>query len=306
MSAGLSTTQDRWSVGLLLNWTDRFFRGKGLDEPRLSAEILLANALGCERINLYTRFDDVPRDEERASFREGVQRAGRHTPIAYLVGHKEFFSLKFNVTPDVLIPRPETETLVEHAVEWCKRTGLTGASRDTSLQILDLGTGSGCIIISVLTQVTHTRGTATDISAAALKVARRNAEFHKVSDRLTLVEADRLKLPSDVIPEGGFDLLVCNPPYIAEADMHSLAVGVRDHEPTIALTPGGDGLGFFRAIASGAPTILQPKADLMVEIGAGQSEPVKAIFTSEHHFAHMGTYRSGPDPHDRVMYFAKL
>ena len=300
------TVQELWTVGRLLNWTTESFRSSGLDEPRLSAEILLAHALGCDRIDLYTRFADVPDDTNRAAFRELVQKAGRHVPIAYLVGHKEFFSLDFEVTPDVLIPRPETETLVDHALQSCRKAAAAGPNGHSPLEILDLGTGCGCIIIAVLTHLPHARGTGTDISAAAIQVASRNAGRHNVADRITFAQADRLELPPDVIPQDGFDLLVSNPPYVAEADMHTLAPGVRQHEPAIALTPGGDGLDFFRTLAADGPALLQPRGMVMIEIGAGQGDRVKSVFRSQPRFSYMGSYRSPSDPHDRVMHFAKV
>ena len=301
-----AATHDSWTVWRLLQWTTEYFRRQGLDEPRLSAEILLAHALRCERIQLYTRFNDVPDEARRGAFRELVKKAGDHAPIAYLVGRKEFYSLTFEVTPDVLIPRPETETLVEHAVPIL--SGLVGdpARRGNPPTVLDVGTGSGCVIIAILGQVAEALGTGTDTSASALEVARRNAERHGVANRIRFVEADRLDLPADAVPEGGFDLIVSNPPYVGEADLATLAPTVREHEPPIALSAGSDELAFYRALAAGGPGMLGDRGAVLVEIGVGQRDPVRSVFTAGGRFAHVGTHRTPPDPHDRVMHFVKV
>lgn len=294
------TAQSPWTIARLLKWTAGHFRDKGVDEPKLAAEILLAHALGCERIHLYTRFDEVPDESVLSTLRELVREGALLAPIAYLVGYKEFFSLTFGVTPDVLIPRPETEALVESAVDLC------GSARGAAVHFLDLGTGSGCVAIAILKQLPDARATATDISTAALEVARRNADRHGVADRIAFVEADRLELPANVVPTSGFDWIISNPPYVSEADMPSLPANVRDHEPTIALTPGGDGLDFYRAMATDGPGVLQAGGSVLVEIGAGQGNDVAAIFTQDGAFDHAGTHRSPTDPHDRVMRFAKV
>ncbi len=291
--------QTPWTIGRLLTWTTGHFDNHGLDEPRLSAEILLAHALRCPRIQLYTRFDNVPDETVLAQFRDTVRRAAQHVPIAYLVGFREFFSLEFEVTADVLIPRPETETLVDRAIGRCRGSQGTPS-------ILDLGTGSGCIIVTILANCTRATGVATDISAGALDVARRNAGRHEVADRIRFVEAADLSLSPDVVPQGGFDLIVSNPPYVSEADMATLPPNVRDHEPTIALTPGGDGLALFRVIASGATSLLKADGAVLVEIGAGQRDDVAAVFAGGGALVHSGTFRAPSDPHDRVMQFTKV
>ncbi len=300
MSAEPDTTQTPWSVGRLLTWTTDHFERHGVDEPRLCAEILLAHAMDCERIYLYTRFDEVPEASILASFRELVRRGACHAPVAYMVGHKEFFSLSFEVTPDVLIPRPETETLVERAVV------LRESGAASPYRVLDVGTGSGCVIVTLLTRTADCRGVATDISREALDVARRNAAQHGVADRVEFLKVDRLVLPADVVPEGGFDLLVSNPPYVADEQMADLPSNVREHEPAIALNGGADGLDFYRAIADDAADLLVDHGSMLLEIGAGQHDAVTGVMTGAGVFSHVGTYRSPTDPHDRVMHFAKV
>ncbi len=261
---------EAWTIGRLLKWTSEYLSGHDVDEARLSAEILLAHAAECRRIDLYTRFDQPLNEAHLSRFRDWVRRAAAHEPIGYLVEQKEFFSLPFRVTPDVLIPRPETEVLVEWAIDHC-----TEASLDKP-RLLDLGTGSGCIAIALLVQLPGSRAVATDISAAALEVARVNAERHHVSDRLTLVEADGLALPGGVVPVDGFDLLLSNPPYVAADAVGKLDVCIREYEPLAALSDGGDGLSFYRQIAVEGPALLAEKGVVMVEVGDGQAATVSS------------------------------
>ncbi len=286
-----------WTVARLLRWTQQYLTQRGVDEARLATEVLLAHALDCQRIELYTRFDSVPEPERRAAFRELVQAAADHTPVAYLVGSKEFFSLNFEVTPAVLIPRPETEALVVRALQLCKERGLEDP------QLLDVGTGSGCLAVTILKHLPSARAVATDVSAEALQVARRNAEVHKVADRVHFAEIDRLEFAADLIPHGGFGLLVSNPPYVTADEMATLPPNVRDYEPAIALAEGGDGLSFYRTFAEAGPAILCAGGSILVEIGYGKGDRVLEIFDRSGRFEHVGTWRDPGDPHDRVMEF---
>ncbi len=275
MTQAAATPNETWTVGKLLSWTLDHFRTNGMDEPRLAAELLLASALGCRKIELYTRYEAVPSTEERSAFRHLVRAAAGGAPIAHLVGCKEFYSLEFEVTGDVLIPRPETELLVERALLQC------GAWAFERFDILDVGTGSGCIAVSVAARQPAARVVASDCSAAALEIAKRNARRHGVSDSVRLVRADMLDLPADSVPEQGFDLVLSNPPYISEDDPSGLAEDVKKFEPSVALYGGPDGLTAFRRIAEGAGRILKPSGFIFVEIGCGQAPPVESVF-SEH------------------------
>ncbi len=267
-----------WTIGRLLSWTTEYLSDRGVDDPRLSCEILLSHALGCRRIELYTRFDEVPADPPRKLFRELLKRAADHEPIAYLVGEKEFFSLPLIVTRDVLIPRGETETLVECVLDHCVSSGLTGP------RLLDLGVGNGCIIVALLKQLPEATGVASDISPEALEVARRNAERHGVLDRLTLVEADGLALPPGVVPEGGFDVLVSNPPYIQPEAMDGLDANVREYEPRVALTDDRDGCSFYHAIAADGPALLAEGGVVVVEVPDGRADAVTQRFEASGRF----------------------
>ena len=270
-------TDGEWTIGRLLAWTRQHFDDRGIEDARLCSELLLSKALECEKIALYARINDAPSETQRAAFRELVKAAAEHQPIAYLIGRKEFYSLDFIVTPDVLIPRPETELLVEQTLAWCDD------HRRDSYQLLDVGTGSGCIAVTLVKRNAAVRALASDISEAALAVAKRNAEHHGVADRISFVQADMLDLPShaevDSIPEGGFDVIVSNPPYVAEHERERLPRNVRDYEPNVALVSGGDGLTAYRRIAADVGGCLRPGGTLLLEIGEGQADEVEAILT---------------------------
>lgn len=268
MSAQIDTNETEWTLARLLAWTTEYLTKQGVDEARLASEVLLAHAIGRRRIDLYARFDMVPDGESVARFRSLVKRAAAQEPIAYLVGEKEFFSLAFFVTRDVLIPRPETETLVEAVLDHCR------AAKVASPRLLDVGTGCGCIAIAMLKQIEAATVVATDVSAAALDVARRNAERHGVTERFTAVEADRLALPAEVVAGGPFDVIVSNPPYIAVDEMTELDANVRDFEPHVALTDGEDGLAFYRSLRADAKPMLAPDGVIVVEVADGQAQRV--------------------------------
>lgn len=261
-----------WTIGRLLDWTRQHFKDRGIDDPRLCAELLLAKALGCQKILLYTRLDQAPTDEQRANFRAMVEGAAQHKPIAYLIGHKEFYSLDFAVTPDVLIPRPETELLVELALAWC------ASNPKGHYDLLDIGTGSGCIAVTITKRNPAVRAQATDISEAALEVARQNADRHQVADRVVFAHTDMLSLPADATDDGRFDLILSNPPYVPEQDQTTLPANVRDHEPAVALFGGDDGLHAYRKIASEVRSRLRPGGTLLLELGHDQADQVESLF----------------------------
>lgn len=261
-----------WTVGRLLDWTRQHFQSHGIEDARLCAELLLAKAMDCRKIMLYTRYNDSPTESQRATFRELVKAAAEHRPIAYLIGHREFYSLDFKVTPDVLVPRPETELIVERALAWCK------ARASQSYSLLDIGTGSGCIAITLCKRIPTMTAVATDISSGALAVAAENAAALGVSDRVRFVEADLLSLPPELLPTDGFDLVVSNPPYVAESDAESLPRAVRDYEPASALFAGADGLSIYRRLASSAAAVVRRGGVLLLEIGRGQGDAVTAMF----------------------------
>jgi release factor glutamine methyltransferase len=252
-------TTEPWTIGRLLQWTSDFLRKHGSSSPRLDAEVLLAETLGKPRIALYTSFEEDPGDELRSRFRELVRRRAAGEPVAYLVGHREFFSLPFAVTPDVLIPRPETEFVVITLLDAAKQF----ASLDRPFEIADVGTGSGIIAVCAAKHLSQARVTATDISEAALNVARRNAETHGVADRIEFLAADLL---ADLPPDRQFDLVASNPPYIRESELDEISREVKDHEPRQALVSGPNGDEVIVRLVPQAGERLRPGGLLIVEI----------------------------------------
>ena len=259
---------ETWTVRRLLEWTEDFLRKKGVESARLEAQILLAHALGCKKIDLYVRHDEEPPEDRRTAFRETIKKRADGMPVAYLVGYREFFQLEFAVSPAVLIPRPETETLVMEALRRLKPM--------PAPRVLDVGTGSGAIAVTVARQHKTAQVTAVDVSPAALALARANAEKHGVTDRVTFLEGDLFG------PVAGqtFDLVVSNPPYIAHPEFPALDIGVRDFEPRTALDGGTDGLAFYRRIAADVPTRLVPGGSVLVEIGFTQEAAVRDLFAA--------------------------
>jgi len=259
-------TETVWTIGQLLQWTTQFLAGRGAETPRLDAEVLLAHAQGCRRIDLYARFDEPASAEVRDRFRQLVRQRAEGCPVAYLVGRKEFFSLEFEVGPAVLIPRPSTETLVAEAINRLRPLA--------EPNVLDLGTGSGNIAVTLAKYLPTARIAAVDISGEALAIARRNAERHQVADRITFLEGD-LFTP---LPEhAAFDAIVSNPPYIADEDLPGLPVGVRQFEPEIAYRAGPGGLAVVERIVRQAHRFLRPGGYLLLEVGAAQEQPVRHL-----------------------------
>lgn len=254
---------ERWTVIKLLKWTAEYFAGKGVDSPRLDAELLLADSLGLDRVGLYLQYDRPLDQAELEAYRARVQRRAQREPVQYILGEAEFWSLPLHVGPAVLIPRPDTEVLVEEALKRLPETG----------RVLDVGTGSGAIAIAIAQERPQVTVLALDRSRAALEVAARNVARHHLEARVQLVEGDLVQLP-----EGPYDLVVSNPPYIPTADWEGLMPDVHDHEPRLALDGGADGLDAYRALAVQAPRILRPGGWFMVEVGIGQAEAVATLF----------------------------
>ncbi len=293
--------QDVWTVGRLLKWTADYFAQHGVDTPRLDAEILLAAAMGCERIGLYTRFMEPASDEVRAKYRDFVKRRAAGEPTAYLIGEKEFYSLSFKVTPATLIPRPETEHLVIETLDIIKKQALKEESQEekteaeetsdqpsedtltdsetgetyikfvpranplqnVQLDILDVGTGSGIIAITLAKQLPSCRFVAVDISQPALETAKQNAQRHSVSDQIEFRYSD---LFSAIKPEEKFDFILSNPPYIGEEERESLDASVCNFEPATALFSGPKGTDLIEKMLDQAPDRLKPGGWLLFEL----------------------------------------
>ncbi len=271
-SAQQAAKDEPWTVLRLLKWTTDFFRKRGSESPRLEAEVLLAHAMQCTRIELYTAFGSEPTAEQRDAFREMVKRRGEGVPVAYLVGYREFYSLKFTVTPAVLIPRPETEHLVIEALNQAKRmAGVEAAAGQTlrPLRIVDVGTGSGAIAITVAKHLpaVYPAGaqiTAIDLSPDALAVAQQNAIDLAAPPPLTWLQSDLLSgLPAE---PGSLDMVLSNPPYVSENEYNELMPTVRDHEPKTALVSGPTGTELIEKLIQQAGDRLTAGGSLIIEL----------------------------------------
>ncbi len=245
-----------WTVLKLMLWTAEYFETNEIPQARLDAELLLAHVLECDRMGLYMGFESTVAEEQRTAYRALIRRrVDERIPLAYLVGYREFWSQKFRVTPDVLIPRPETETLVDATIALKPE------------RVLEIGVGSGAITGALAISLPEATFVATDVSALALVIAEENLTALGVQDRVRLIETDL----ADAV-EGKFDLLVSNPPYIRSADLKGLPAEVRN-EPLSALDGGEDGLDFYRRLAE-----LRHAPRIAVEVGFDQSAAVERIF----------------------------
>lgn len=253
----------------LIEAAEQMLRHAGVESPRLDAELLLAAAAGVARIELLSRVVAVD-ETARARFAQLVARRAAREPLAYILGRKEFYSLELEVGPGVLIPRPETEILVEVSLEEL------GRRRDP--RVLDVGTGSGAIALAIAAGLPSACVVATDVSAGALAVARRNLERLGMAERIEIRLADCFAVMDGGKPLGLFDLIVCNPPYVRDGEIEGLQAEVSRYEPRITLAGGSDGLDFYRLLARGARQHLAAGGKIAVEVGAGQAADVAAIF----------------------------
>ncbi len=256
---------DVWTLLKLLRWTTDYFAEKGIDNPRLNAELLLAHVLHLDRVGLYLNFERPMTAAELDSIRPLVKRRGQREPLQYLIGHTEFWSLQFEVTPAVLIPRADTEIIVEEALGRAEETG----------ELLDVGTGSGAIVISLARELADWQLTGLDISTAALEVASRNAVNNGVAGQVRFLHGDLAELPSQQ-----YDLIVSNPPYIAQAEWDDLMPEVRCFEPQQALLAAENGLDCYRRLTAQAQSRLKPGGWLLVEIGYRQAGAVQQLFAA--------------------------
>lgn len=260
-------------VPALLREAVERLRPSGVRTPRLDAECLLTAVLGCDRAGLYGWRGEVPA-QGASRFAALLDRRAAREPVAYLTGVREFWSLPLRVTPAVLIPRPETEALVEAIL------GCLADRRGDSLTVADLGTGSGAIAIALAIELPEARLLAVDVSAEALAVAAENARRFRVDRRVTFLQGDWTAPLFAARLTGALDVLVANPPYIPTADLATLDPEVSLFEPPLALDGGPDGLTFHRELAAQAPRLLRPGGWLAVEVGAGQADQVRSLLAS--------------------------
>lgn len=252
-----------------------FLTGKGVDSPRLQAELLLAHVLKLPRMKLYLNFERELSDADVSSVRELVRRRGQREPLQHIVGSTSFCGLEIAVNRSVLVPRPETELLAELGWEFSKKQAESGTNAPKAL---DFGTGSGCIAIALAANCPAANIVALDASAEALALARQNAEQNKVGSRIEFLQSDGFA----ALPSGSsFDLIISNPPYIPSAEIETLQPEVRDFDPQLALDGGTDGLDFYRRLAAEAPTFIRPNGCIMLEFGDGQAADIRRIFEQQ-------------------------
>ena len=277
-----------WTIQKLLNWVAEYLTDKAVDSARLSAELLLCHVVGLTRIELYTQFDTPVPQRQLDQLHDLVRRAGLHEPAAYLTGRSEFYSIELDVTSDCLIPRPETELLVQRAIEFLRtRVGVQF--------VCDLCTGSGCIAVAVAKNFSDARVIATDISAGALEVAAGNVAKHQLGGRVELLQGDLFEPLVRQLDVDAFDLILCNPPYVSSAEYETLAKNVRDYEPKSALLAGTEGLDIYRRLIDKVDEFLKPGAALMLEIGYAQGPAVRELLEETEAFAEIKIEK---DPHD--------
>jgi release factor glutamine methyltransferase len=265
------TTTRTWTVLSLMNWTEVYLASNSIDGPRLTAELLLAHVLQCSRMDIYLNFDKPLTKEELARFKELLRRRVAREPLQYILGDAVFMGLTFKVDRRVLIPRPETEILVERTIDTLRSFG------DRALRVLDIGTGSGNIAVSIAHFLKNARVVAVDVSEDALDVAEANARSHKVDDR---VEFRRINILASVEGLSGFDCVVSNPPYVTHDEANTLSPEIIKHEPRIAVFGREEGLEFFRRIAEIGMQLLNPVGVILVETAYDQAAAVKTIFTN--------------------------
>ena len=266
----ISPQHPEWTILKVLQWATTYFRCNDIDSPRATAEILLAHALAADRIDLYLHYDQPLNARELSRFKAIIKRRINREPVAYILGHKEFWSLELVVTRNVLIPRPETECLVERAL-----TYLTADAESGRLRILELGTGSGAILIALASENAQHIYWGTDISAAAVQIAQRNAVSHGLATNIRFLVADwfaPFAVSTDL-----FDMIISNPPYIRQEDLKRLQPEIQAYEPLVALDGSTDGLGCLRHIIQSAHHYLKPGGILLLEMGHDQRVPLNQI-----------------------------
>ncbi len=268
--------QRTWKLLDILEETSRFFDSRGLENGRLQAELLLAAVLDVKRLDLYLQFERPLLTNEVDLYRDYVRQRLQRMPVQYIVGSAAFRDLELSVTPDVLIPRPETEILVEEALQCLPEGG----------RALDLCCGSGAIALSLALEMDSARVVAADISEAALRVAKANGERCGLAERVEWFCGD---LFAPLVDSEPFDIVVCNPPYVRHGDLMGLEPEVQDHEPHLALDGGEDGLDYYRRIVQEAPGAIRPGGYLLLEVGDRQSAAVEALLAQVAHFDEVQT-----------------
>ena len=258
-----------WSIHKLIERSAAYLEDKGIDEARLNCELLLCHVLNCGRIDLYIRFDAILQSEELAKFKSLLKRRLMHEPLQYIIGTTDFMGLRFKVDSRVLIPRPETELLVEQVIAYAETKSYP------DLKILDIGTGSGCIAVSLAKLIKNSKVDAIDCSTQALDAALENIKAHNLEDRISLIHSDILK---DNVTGNRYDIVASNPPYISLDEFEKLQPEIKDHEPSFANTDYADGLTFYKVIAEKGKQLLKIGGCVFTETAFDQNAEVVRIF----------------------------
>ncbi len=275
----MAESQKQWTIKNLLDWLVPYFSEHELESPRLMAEILLSHVLDMQRIELYTRFDQIVNQRLLTDLRVLVKRAASHEPIQYLTGKAWFYSLPLTVNSSVLIPRPETELLVEKATDYLRLC-------DKAAYVLDLCTGSGCVPIAIAKNTVNTEFVGVDISEDAVKVADINVKAHNLSDRIKLLKGDLFEPINEDLDQGcKFDLITANPPYVTSGEYEGLDANVKNYEPAEALMAGDDGLDVYSKIASDIVDFLKPDSAVILETSPATAESAAELLNSTGFFA---------------------
>jgi len=282
-----------WTIQKLLNWVTGYLSQKGVDSPRLSAELLLGSVLSLQRIELYTLYDRPVLQADLDKLHELVKRAGEHEPVAYLIGKTEFYSLELEISRSCLIPRPETELLVERAVAFLRRRG-------GRRFVCDLCTGSGCVAVAIGRNYSQAQITATDISDEALQAAAKNVDRYELGARIELLCGDLFEPVVPELKESKFDLVVCNPPYVSAAEYEKLDRNVKEYEPKVALFGGDDGLELCRKVIAQAGGFLKTGGALMLEIAYNRGRSVLQLLEAAGGFDEIVVEKDFSG-HDRVV-----
>ena len=263
-----------WTILKLIDWTKSYFENKSIESARLEGEILLAHVLQCKRIDLYTSFNRILTEDELSRFKELVKRRAAGCPVQYITGKTEFFSTELAVRRGALIPRPETEVLVEETIKILSAPAEENVSERL---LLDIGTGSGNIPVAILKHVPMLKVYATDISDATLELAAENAARYDFSKYILFLHGGLFEPLADLNLEGSFDIVVSNPPYVSPEEYENLSSSIRDFEPPEALVAEDGGLFFHKKIIENADKYLRPKAFLLMECGATQAPSLQSI-----------------------------
>lgn len=264
---------EKWTIIKMIKWSQDFFSKHNIENPRLDAEILLSYVMKMQRFYLYVNFEKEMNEKQLADYKTLIKQRVNHVPVAYLVGYKHFMNIQLDVSPDVLIPRPDTETLVDEVLQRLKK--MLG-----NLKIADIGTGSGAIAISIAKMNSNVTVDAVDISEKAIEIAKNNAVKNEVSDKITFHVGNLFQS----LNGQKFNAIVSNPPYIPSDVIDTLQLEVSKHEPRLALDGGTDGLNFYRRLIDESPEYLIEDGFLAVEIGYDQAQSVKQLFEANKRF----------------------